>query len=310
MRGIEMDESMTRIFDLLPPLQCRILMLKMQGWEDSEIFAHAKQIGLDISSVQDIREQIDQFSDFLQGLGQAMDIINHLYPDGSSISNSEFEIGIYSRPALFIPGDFYDIIIMDESRVGLAVGDGTGHGFGAALLSASAHAHLHTYAAPEISPSKTLSNINHAMCQYCIPGKFVTLLYGILHIDSRSFLFSHAAHPHLLHYKCNTGTISRPKYGESNWIPWPFGNVEYFDERVQFEPGDVVVTWTDGIIESLDSNGTLFGQVGLESVIKQYANLPAQALAERIYQSAVVFSGASSLHDDATVIVLKRRVNR
>jgi len=55
-----MDESMKRILDLLPPLQRRILMLKMQGWEDSEILAHARKIGLDISSVQDIREQIYQ----------------------------------------------------------------------------------------------------------------------------------------------------------------------------------------------------------------------------------------------------------
>jgi len=198
------------------------------------------------------------------------------------------------------------MIDLEKNVIGIALGDGKGQGFKAGKLSASVHAYLHTYANSRLSPSETLRKINNNMRQWCAPSNYVTLIYGILDLDSMDFHFSHAAHPYLLHYKNGTGEISGPEKDGGPWIPW-FHDVEYPDEYIKLNPGDLVIAWTDGITEVLDQHDKAFGSKGVQLAVKKYIDESVDALAEQIYQSAAGFLGASLLQDDATVIVLRRR---
>lgn len=307
MDNIYVQDNAEEMLGSLPQLQQEILALKMRGWCDSDIVRKVESPGSTINSVEDIREQIDPlFVQLLREMGQAIDTIDLLYNSKPPLSNTEIEMGICSMPALIISGDFCDIINMDQGRIGIALGDGKGHGLKACILASSVHAHLHSYAASAIRPAKTLKDINHAMSLYCSPSEFVTLFYGILDLDSKNLLFSHAAHPYIMHYIYDTGAMVGPRNIASNWIPWP-EDAEYFDESIHLGKGDIVVAWTDGITETPNTGNAILGQSGLQSAIEQHTDLPAQALAKRIYETAKEYSGASSLRDDATVIALKRR---
>ncbi len=83
-------------------------------------------------------------------------------------------------------------------------------------------------------------------------------------------------------------------------------NSAYKEETISFKPGDVLVIYSDGITEAMNEEEEQFGEEGLEPVIREHIDLPAEDLIDKIVEAARAFAGDQPQMDDMTLLVIKR----
>lgn len=98
------------------------------------------------------------------------------------------------QPARAVGGDYFDVIRLDERRLGICIGDVSGKGITAALLMANLQAAFRAYATPEAKPSEVCSKLNEFVCGNVAPGKFITFFYAILNAGDRTLVYENAGH--------------------------------------------------------------------------------------------------------------------
>ena len=105
-----------------------------------------------------------------------------------------WKITRYYQPAREVGGDFYDFLRLQDSRVGLVIGDVSGKGIPAAVLMANTQSVLRTVAQRGPAPGQALMEANEVLCAYVPPNMFITCFYGILDPESGRLLYANAGH--------------------------------------------------------------------------------------------------------------------
>ncbi len=220
-----------------------------------------------------------------------------------------YDIGATMIPARQIGGDFYDVIPLDEQRVGLAIGDVCGKGIPAAmymslvcnLLRAEAHFHA--------SPAKVLQQVNHHLRLMYSRDIFVTVLYGVLHLARRTFHYARAGHePPLL---WNQGLQFRSLKMKPGQLLGLFDAPQFDQQRVQLHPGDTLLLYTDGVTEAQNERGQFLGLDGLVETIPTLAAssaagaLSAQQLCDQVVNVLHTHYGEVKKMDDITMLTLR-----
>ncbi len=205
------------------------------------------------------------------------------------------------QPARETGGDFYDLIELNDGRLGVVIADVAGKGMPAALLMANARSTLRAEARLGFGPAKTLRRANDSLCRDVNSGSFVTCLYAVLDLDSRQISFANAGHP--LPLLCNDGTTREIEvYG------LPLGlrpDAAYSEVKVSLAPGATVLLYTDGITETMNSSRDLFGFDRLAALLQREGHKTAESLVEITWSEASDFGGNGGQDDDMTLIVLK-----
>jgi ligand-binding sensor protein/putative methionine-R-sulfoxide reductase with GAF domain len=218
-----------------------------------------------------------------------------------------YDVSAITVPNREVSGDYYDFISIDEDRLGISVADVSGKGIGASLLMANTHGLLHAYALSENDASNVIFKINNALYGYTEPGRFVTMVYGILDKKTGTFTYSNAGHNHPLVYRHGN---PEPEALETGGIVLGvLKNANYSEEKVQLNKGDTIVFYSDGVTEAKRENGEMFGEKRLHDTIWEYINnnqntIKAQSLLDRIYNILRSFSSDVPLNDDLTIVVL------
>jgi sigma-B regulation protein RsbU (phosphoserine phosphatase) len=209
-----------------------------------------------------------------------------------------------SFPCREIGGDYYDFIQRkrDGSLV-MAVGDVSGKGTGAALLMSSLHAAVRAQSQARSSISEVMGEINQYIFENSPPNKFLTLLYGELNTETGQLTYSNAGHntPMLLR---RSGEVVKLDRGGL-----PIGlmpGVAYQEDTVSFEPGDVLIIYSDGITESIDEKDEEFGETRLLDVVKNNLTRSASGIRDRIDEALSRFVGTTAPIDDMTLMIIRR----
>jgi sigma-B regulation protein RsbU (phosphoserine phosphatase) len=204
-------------------------------------------------------------------------------------------------PARETGGDFFDFIKLGDGRLGVVIGDAAGKGMPAALLMADARSIWRAEARLGYGPAETLRRANRSLFRDINSDGFVTCLYAVLDPAVGEIRFSGAGHPlPLLHN--GSGVMEIEAYG------LPLGlqqDVSYDEVSTFLAPGDMVVLYTDGVVESLNSSRELFGFERMMRLVQREGSLSAEAMVERTWSAAHAFSGEAGQADDITVIALK-----
>jgi sigma-B regulation protein RsbU (phosphoserine phosphatase) len=209
-----------------------------------------------------------------------------------------------SFPSREIGGDYYDFILRKrDSRLIIALGDVAGKGTGAALLMSSLHAAVRAQSQTRASIGGVMGEINAYIYENTPSNKFVTLFYGEIDPEAGLLVYSNAGHnqPVLLR---RSGEAIKLDVGGL-----PIGilpTASYEEGQVQFEPGDVLVIYSDGISESVNEDGEEFGEERLIEVIRKNIDRSSSSLRDRIDEALSRFVGAGSPVDDMTLMVVKR----
>ncbi|HET8677571.1 MAG TPA: SpoIIE family protein phosphatase [Blastocatellia bacterium] len=209
-----------------------------------------------------------------------------------------------SFPCREIGGDYYDFIQRSrDNRLVVAVGDVSGKGTGAALLMSSLHAAVRAQSQTRSTISEVMTDINRYIYENSPPNKYLTLFYGELDPDTGTLIYSNGGH--------NTPMLVRPS-GEIVQLDkggLPIGlmqDASYQEDVVGFQPGDVLVIYSDGITESVNDQDEEFGETRLIDVVRHNLNRSVSGIRDRIDEALSRFVGTTAPVDDMTLMIIKR----
>ncbi len=208
----------------------------------------------------------------------------------------------HSRPANDVGGDLVDYVEAAGGRLGIALGDVSGKGMGAALLGAKLQAALRILA-PGGEPLDRLgSQVNALFHRGGLDNRFATLIYLEIEAGSGRVVWLNAGHnPGLLVRGRNVSRLSASSYPLGM-----FAVASYREERLELEPGDALLLYSDGLSEARNERGEEFGEGRLVRALVDHRDQDAEHLGLRILGDAERFLGRERLEDDMSIVVLKR----
>jgi serine phosphatase RsbU (regulator of sigma subunit) len=234
-----------------------------------------------------------------QELQQAREIQQSLLPKEIP-QVSGFEIEGAWEPASVVGGDYYDVIKLSETKVGICIADVVGKNVSAALLMANVQASVRAFATDSTTPSALCSRVNSVLCANIATGKFVTLFYAVLDAASGSLRYANAGHPLPILIRAN-GAVEELQNGGA--VVGVFPDWKYEDSLVRLNPGDRLLLFTDGITEAGLPGGDEFGEQRLVAGARASAGKSTTELKACLLADVKRFC-ASQLRDDATLIVI------
>ncbi len=193
---------------------------------------------------------------------------------------------------------------MPEGKLGIAVGDVSGKGIGAALLMASLEASLRGQALVAHDLADLMNRVNDLVLEASSANRYASLFYA--EYDARNHLLSYVNAGHnapVILRKSDTGCeVFRL---ESGGPVIGLIRARYQRDSFVLEPGDMMVLFTDGVSESMNSREEDWGEERLIEFAKACHGLPALEAMTRILAAAEAFAGGAPQHDDMTLVLLR-----
>jgi serine phosphatase RsbU (regulator of sigma subunit) len=237
-----------------------------------------------------------------QQLNSARDIQIRLLPVNPPKMPSYDLTGI-SFPCFEVGGDYFDFIQQENDGLIITLGDVSGKGMDAAILMSSLHATVRAQAETSATISELVNRINRYLNQNTPANKFVTLFCSRLDCRTHELKYTNAGHnPPLLIRR--TGDVV---YLEAGGLPVGITEyISYDEEGTAFEPGDVLIIYSDGISEAQNQQGEEFTAERLIEVVQKHADSGAARLRDRIDEALLQFMGSAAPVDDMTLVIVKR----
>jgi sigma-B regulation protein RsbU (phosphoserine phosphatase) len=239
-------------------------------------------------------------------LDKAADIQRSILPEHEKVFHSYEMFGV-SIADRIVGGDFFDYIeSVDDDRIGIVVGDAASKGISAAVQALYVSGALRMGADYETKISSLMRRINGLVHRTFSDERFLTLFYAELSNDKKGLcVYANAGHnaPILYHPKTEQFEFLEA----TGQILGPFPDQRYRSEGVMISKGDVLVLYTDGVSEAMDSEGRMYTEQRLAQKIRENAGKSAKEITQLIIEDVQVFSTKSKYSDDKTVVTIKRR---
>ncbi len=220
------------------------------------------------------------------------------------------ELDAFSVPAREVGGDYYDILMIDETHVGIAVADVSGKGVSAALIMALCRSALQMHGPRSLRPADVLRAMNKTLAADLAEDFFITMLYMVYDCGTRELTIARAGHvtPIVFH----AAGFGKPVAVESQGMAIGIDDGGLFNSAltettVKLAPGDTVLAMTDGVIEAMDSSGNEWGILNLIKTT-QMALIEGGAvgdIADQIRRRLLQFVGEAPQYDDMTLVTLR-----
>ena len=278
--------------------------LTRQPYEPNEVEFLYSLGSLAVTSIQNadlVEARIEQ-ERLSQELRLAREIQQGLLPD-TLPPVSGLQIATMAIPSREVGGDYFDVLTLSGGRLHVIIADVTGKGMPAALLMSSIHACTHIMLPMDMSLEDAASNINRVIYENTPPDKFITAFTAIYHPQSRELQYVNAGHEPPLLIRAD-GTIERLEAGGLLFGVLP--SLPYQSARITLHPGDIVVTFTDGVTEAMGDEQEEYTEDRLKAFTLKHRNRTAQELLDLIQQDVEAFTGpVNFLSDDRTMIIIK-----
>ena len=214
-----------------------------------------------------------------------------------------WEIEAYYQSARAVGGDFYDFIPLPDGRMGLVIGDVTDKGVPAALVMATTRTTLRAMANLTSDPGQVLAKANESLVPEIPPAMFVTCFYGVLNPGTGNIVYANAGH-NLPYVRTSEGVVEMRATG------MPLGlmsGMTYEIAHAQLNPGETVLLTSDGIVESHDRLGDMFGFPRLIELVAEHDG--SQDLISTILERLGLFRGENAEQEDDVTMVTVRRTS-
>ena len=242
------------------------------------------------------RERAANIAAEIQGL-----IVPKKLPDFPAAS-----LGAFTAPAIGVSGDYFDILQTRKDRVLLAVGDVAGKGVAAALVMVMVRSILHLVANTDKDASTMLSWINRGITGKIEMDHYATLGLVEVNLKTGDVEYANAGHQPLLIYRAQEDAIESVELKSI-----PIGverGMNYAKKSLKLRSGDMLLMYTDGVVEAMNSQGRQFGRKSLGASLLRCRELSARESALKVRSDLANFVGDTRQHDDQTVLVLKMKL--
>ena len=221
------------------------------------------------------------------------------FPTGSG-----FEIFGSMKPARDVGGDFFDVLSLEDGRIGLVVADVSDKGVPAALFMMSSRTLLKGSAIGLDSPGQVLSEVNQLLQEENDAAMFVTVFYATFDPATGELAYANGGHntPLVVHAD-GSSTVIPPTGGIALGVVPSF---TYEESSIFLQPGDRVVLYTDGVTEAENDQGDQFELERLCEIFTNGTPLDARATNEAVFAAVEAFAGDAPQFDDVTCLTLRR----
>lgn len=216
----------------------------------------------------------------------------------------DFQVYASMTPARNVGGDFYDIVHLEDNRIGVAIADVSDKGVPAALYMMSSRTLLKGAAIGCESPSQVLDEVNSLLQDDSDTGMFVTLFYGIYDPATNEFTYANGGHnPPLIVHADGSSTVLAMTGGVALGV---VPSIQYEQTTVALSPGDTILLYTDGITDATNEEGEFFGLERLQATFAGNPPRDSRAANDAVFEALQNFVGDAAQADDITCLALSR----
>jgi phosphoserine phosphatase RsbU/P len=211
------------------------------------------------------------------------------------------------RTVFGVGGDYYDVLELGDGRLGLAIGDVSGKGISAALLMSSLRACLRTLTLDASGDLTALMrSMNRLIYEASAVNRYATFFLGIYDPATWRLQYVNAGHnaPALIR-PSPEGTCEHLRLETGGPVIGLLPDVRYEEDSLLLRPGDLLLTYTDGISEAMTDDDEEWGEQAMILAAQRAAGETAEDIVKAIFEAADAFTEKAPQHDDMTVLVMK-----
>lgn len=244
-------------------------------------------------------------------IGAELDIAKHIQASMLPCIFPAFperkEIDIYATmtPAKEVGGDFYDFFMVDEEHLAIVMADVSGKGVPAALFMVIGKTLIKDHTAPGCDLGKVFSDVNDLLCEANSEGLFITAFEGVL--DLKTGLFQYVNAGHEMPFICKADGEFEPYKIRPGFVLAGMEGMRYTAGSMQFEVGDRIFQYTDGVTEATNAENELYGMDRLKKTLDDHRQESPEQLLASIKKDIDEFVGEAPQFDDITMLCLEYR---
>jgi sigma-B regulation protein RsbU (phosphoserine phosphatase) len=262
----------------------------------------AAQVAIAIENAQLYQAVRTQEAQLERDISMAREVQLRLLPSVAPTWTNA-DMAVRFLPARTIGGDLYDFVHYGPGRMAIVLGDVSGKAAPAALYAALVSGIMRSAAQQRLEPARMLATLNDTIQERKLESQYVTMLFALWNDDSRTLQVANsgAVQPIL----CRQGHSSTVR---AEGFPLGlFPNASYDELNVATEPGDVIVFFSDGILDAENEQREMYGPERLAELLCSRGEQSAQEIADAILNDVSRFQGEQERFDDETIIVLRIR---
>lgn len=241
-----------------------------------------------------------------QRLTRELDVVASVAEDFCDVQESfpGCDVAVRSRSHHEVGGDLCELIRLDEHRTAVVIGDGSGDSIPAAMVMTATRGALHSLLESDrdsfSTPERVVANINQTLLRVTAMHQFISMIIGVMDARDRTFVFSNAGHPPGLHIRGQNVQML-----ESHGMLLGVVDIaDYSSQRLELQPDDLLIMFSDGITEARDHTKKMFRDEGVVEALGSDASGTACQVLERIWSRFETHTGGQNL-DDRTLVVLR-----
>ncbi|MEO0471493.1 MAG: SpoIIE family protein phosphatase, partial [Bacteroidota bacterium] len=266
---------------------------------------YAEQAGIAFENARLIKNSIE-VERYQEQLKIAQEVQQQLLPRNLPYSD-KIEFVAMSETAFEVGGDYYDVVNPSEDIYRVAVGDVSGKGTTAAFYMAEIKGIFHALTRLELSVKEFVTTANLALSACMQKGFFMTLTYLEINLKARKFEMIRAGHCPAFMYCAETDQVKMLRDGTLGLgivRNETYGKYIHGTETIHYHSGDILILYTDGIMEARNAEGEEFGYDRFQKLIEDNKRSGAAELASLIVESVKSFTH-TDIQDDYTLLVIR-----
>ena len=239
-------------------------------------------------------------------LAKARDIQKSILPE-HEYRFGNYEIFGISIPERIVGGDFFDYMTFEneKDKLGVAIGDAASKGFSAAAQALYVSGALKMGSENELKMTLVMKKINNLVHKVFPDERFLTLFYIELYNDTKGLcMFVNAGHNPPLHFASETNEIELLQ--ATGPVLGPAPDQEYDTDSLYLNINDILVLYTDGIVEAANNKFEFYGDERLKESVRKSKDYTAKEICAFIIEDVQKYSNRGKYSDDKTVVVIKR----
>jgi len=201
-----------------------------------------------------------------------------------------------------VGGDYFDYFRASDRHVAIALADVSGHGLSASLLMSAVRSGVRLTADAETSPAELIGRLARLLYESTPSNQFVATVFGLLEIGSGELVVTNGGHVPPLRIGAGGGHELLPSDG---LVLGAFPDSTYREQRLQLQPGDILVFYTDGLTEMSNPEGEEFGCERLAAIVSRCRDQRLADIIAEVRRGAREFRGAAPREDDVTLMLVR-----
>jgi len=222
-----------------------------------------------------------------------------LQAQGLIINGLEIDYRLISSSA--VGGDYYEVMELPDRKILVSMNDVSGHGIPASLVMSIFRANFIYHIRENPDLSGLLSHLNNILAETTDSSLYVTSFTGLIDRAAGEFTYINAGHPAALLIR--DGSAS--ELASNSMVIGIMAGVEFSKDTVAIHPGDLLVLFTDGLVEAENDREEMFGPTRLAEFICAQGDAPASDLTQRILDELRRFTGKEAFADDVTLMLVR-----